>query len=142
MIKLIRIPILLVLLLIAGPLLDQYSRERMRLNAEGIVASLGPWLLLMVLAAVFLLIAAAKRDERHAGWLLSLEGVIAALIAIVPPLVWFLALGLGLVSKAMGATSGAAYAQVLAVAWLVTVVRTARIQRRQKRQAQQVIDAS
>lgn len=142
MIKLIRIPVLVVLLVLAGPLLDQYSRERMRLNAEGIVASIGPWLLLMVLAAVFLIAVAAQRDERHAGWLLTLEGVIAAVIAVVPPLVWFLALGLGIVSKAMGATSGAAYAQVLAVAWLVTVVRTGRHQRKQKRQAQQVIDAS
>ncbi len=133
MIKIIRVPALVLLLLLAGPLLRQYSQQRMRLNAEGIVASLGPWILLIVLAAVFLLLVLAQRDEAHRGWLLTLEGVVAAVIALVPPLVWFLALGLGPVAHAMGATTGAAYAQVLATAWLVIVIRTGLRQRRQAR---------
>ena len=47
----------------------------------------------------------------------------------MPPLVWADVLGQGLFLDAMGGTTGAVYSQVLAVVWLVTVVRTVRAQR-------------
>ncbi len=127
--KLARVPVLLALLLLSGPLQWQYSLQRMRLNQEGIVGSLPYWLGLVALAAVFIVVAGAARSERNPAWLLGIEGFLAAVIALVPPLVWAEALGTGPFLDAMGGTTGAVFSQVLAVAWLVTVVRTGRSQR-------------
>jgi hypothetical protein len=127
--KLARVPVLLALLLLSGPLQWQYSLQRMRLNQEGIVGSLPYWLGLVALAAVFIVVAGAARSERNPAWLLGIEGFLAAVIALVPPLVWAQALGTGPFLDAMGGTTGAVFSQVLAVAWLVTVVRTGRSQR-------------
>jgi hypothetical protein len=127
--KLIRIPVLLALLILSGSLQWEYSLQRMRLNEGGIVGSMPYWLGLVAVAVVFILVVGAARDERNPAWLLTIEGFLAAVIALVPPLVWAQALGQGLFLDAMGGTTGAVYAQVLAVVWLVTVVRTARAQR-------------
>jgi hypothetical protein len=127
--KLVRIPLLLALLLASGPLQWEYSLQRMRLNADGISGSLPYWLGLVVIAVIFILVASAGRDQRHPGWLLGIEGFLSAVIALVPPLVWAQALGTGPFLDAMGGTTGAVYAQVLAVSWLVAVVRNARSQR-------------
>jgi hypothetical protein len=127
--KLARVPVLLALLLLSGPLQWQYSLQRMRLNQEGIVGSLPYWLGLVALAAVFIVVAGAARSERNPAWLLGIEGFLAAVIALVPPLVWAQALGTGPFLDAMGGTTGAVFSQVLAVFWLVTVVRTGRSQR-------------
>jgi hypothetical protein len=124
--KLVRIPVLLALLLVAGPLQWEYSLQRMRLNQEGIVGSLPYWLGLVVIAVLFVIVAGAWRDQRNPGWLLGIEGFLAAVIALVPPLVWAQALGTGPFLEAMGGTTGAVYAQILAVFWLVAVVRNAR----------------
>lgn len=127
--KLVRIPVLLALLILSGSLQWEYSLQRMRLNEEGIVGSLPYWLGLVAVAVVFILVVGASRDERNPAWLLTIEGFLATVIALVPPLVWADVLGQGLFLDAMGGTTGAVYAQVLAVVWLVTVVRTARGQR-------------
>ena len=55
--------------------------------------------------------------------------VVAVLIAIVPPLIWAQVLP-GLWTEAMGGTTGASYAQMLAVVWAMLVVRTMRSRRR------------
>ncbi len=130
MIPIVRIPLLVVVLLAGGPLLRMYSQQRMRLNPEGMIASLGPWLLLVALAVVFLAVTFAGRDQRHPAWVLAIEYVVAGLFAVVPPMLWYLVFGLGIVADAMGSTTGSAYAQVLAVAWLVVAVRTGRRQRK------------
>jgi hypothetical protein len=127
--KLIRIPALLALLILSGSLQWEYSLQRMRLNEEGIVGSLPYWLGLVAVAVVFILVVGAARDERNPAWLLTIEGFLAFVIALVPPLVWADVLGQGLFLEAMGGTTGAVYSQVLAVVWLVAVVRTARGQR-------------
>ncbi len=139
MLRLVRIPVLVALLLAAGPLLKQYSLLRMRLNQEGMVASLGPWILLVVIAAVFVVLVLAHRDGRHGTWLLTGEIVVSAIIVLVPPLVWLQVTGRNLFSDAMGASTGAVYAQVLAIAWLVVAVRTLRTQRRRARAADEVV---
>jgi glucose uptake protein GlcU len=127
--KLVRIPALLALLILSGPLQWEYSLQRMRLNADGITGALPYWMGLVAVAVVFIVVAGAARTERNPGWLLGIEGFLAAVIALVPPLVWAQALGTGPFLDAMGGTTGAVYSQVLAVFWLVTVVRTARGQR-------------
>jgi hypothetical membrane protein len=127
--KLVRIPALLALLIASGPLQWEYSLQRMRLNAGGIVGSMPYWLGLVAVAVVFVVLVGAWRDQRNPAWLLTIEGFLAAVIALVPPLVWAQALGTGPFLDAMGGTTGAVYSQVLAVVWLVTVVRTVRAQR-------------
>jgi hypothetical protein len=127
--RLVRIPVLLALILLSGPLQWEYSLQRMRLNEAGIVGSMPYWLGLVAIAVAFIVIAGAARTERNPGWLLGIEGFLAAVIALVPPLVWAQVLGVGLFLDAMGGTTGAVYSQVLAVVWLVSVVRTGRSQR-------------
>jgi hypothetical protein len=127
--KLARIPALLALLIVSGTLQWEYSLQRMRLNEEGIVGSLPYWLGLVAVAVVFIVIVGAAREDRNPTWLLTIEGFLATVIALVPPLVWAQVLGQGLFLDAMGGTTGAVYSQVLAVVWLVTVVRTVRAQR-------------
>lgn len=127
MLKLIRIPVLLALLLAGGLLLPRYIREVM---AFDVVGGLGPWLLLVVLAIVFVLVATADRTARQPGWLLTIEIVIAAIIALVPQIVWAQVLGANLVTDALGGRSGSVFAQMLAIVWLVTAVRTLTRQRR------------
>jgi hypothetical protein len=131
--KLARIPLLVALLLVSGPLQWRYMQQRFVFTADGMVGSIPPWLMLVAVAVAFLIIVAAGRDQRHASWLLVLEGFVATVIALVPPLVWAQVMGAGPWTQAMGGTTGAAYAQILGVVWLVTVVRTGMSQRRARR---------
>jgi hypothetical protein len=127
----IRILVLLALLFASGPLQWSYVNTRFTLSD-----SIPSWLGLIVLAVVFLIAVAYGRDQRHPTPILVLEGFLAFVLAIVPPLVWLgvaIESGSGVMqtwSRAMGGTSGAAYAQVLALVWLMTAIRTFRGQRR------------
>lgn len=132
MIKLIRIPILIVLLLAGGVLLPRYIREVM---AFDVVGALGPWLLLVVVAVAFVVIATAERDHHHPGGLLTIEIIIAALLVLVPQIVWAQVLGVNLVTDALGGRTGSVFAQMLGVVWLVAAVRTLSSQRRAGRRA-------
>jgi hypothetical protein len=131
--RLVRIPLLIVLLLVSGPLQWRYAQQRFVFTQDGMVGSIPPWLLLVAVAVTFLVVAGAGRGQRHAGWILVLEGFVATVVALVPPLVWAQVAGAGPWTEAMGGTTGAAYAQVLGVVWLVTVVRTGLSQRRARR---------
>lgn len=126
---LIRIPVLIALLLASGPLQWRYAQARFVFTQDGAVASVPPWLALIAVAVVFILVAGYQRDRRHATPVLILEALVALIIAIVPPLIWA-QVAAGAWTQAMGGTTGASYAQILAVVWLVTVVRTFRGQRR------------
>lgn len=126
-----RILVLLALLFASGPLQWNYVNNRFTLEDSALT-----WLALVALAVVFVVAVGYGRDRHHATPVLVVEGVLALVLAAVPPLVWLgiaVESGSGLLqtwSRAMGGTSGAAYAQVLAVVWLVTAVRTFRAQRR------------
>lgn len=127
---LIRIPILMALLFASGPLQWSYINTRFTLGE-----SIPSWLGLVALAVVFLVVVAYGRQQRHATPVLAVEAVLGLLLAVVPPLVW---LGISVESdvaalqtwsRAMGGTSGAAYAQVLSLVWMMTAIRTWRAQR-------------
>lgn len=130
MARIIRIPVLLLLLLGSGSLQWDYAQQRFRLNQEGMLDGMVPWLGLVAVAVVFAVVALRARDVRHSGWVLTLEGLLAFVVAFVPPLAWTQLLSNRSVIEAMGGTTGAAYAQVLAIVWLVIVVRTALQQRK------------
>jgi hypothetical protein len=127
----VRIPVLIALLFASGPLQWNYINTRFTLDE-----SLPSWFGLVALAVVFLVVVGYGRDRRHATPVLAVEAVLGLLLGIVPPLVW---LGVAVEadtavlqtwSRAMGGTSGAAYAQVLALVWMMTAIRTLRAQRR------------
>ena len=125
---LIRIPVLIALLVASGPLQWRYAQSRFVFTQDGAVASVPPWIALIALAVVFILAAGYRRDQRHATPILLLETLIAFLIAIVPPLIWAQVAG-GAWTQAMGGTTGASYAQMLSVVWMLIAIRTWRSQR-------------
>jgi len=131
-IKLIRVPVLLVLLLAGGLLLPRYTREVMLFD---VVAAIGPWLLLVAIAVIFVVIATTGRDHHHPGPLLTVEIVISGVLVLAPQIVWAQLLGANLVTDALGGRSGNVFAQILAVVWLVAAVRTLTGQRRSARRA-------
>lgn len=124
-----RIPILLALLVASGPLQWRYAQTRFVFTQDGAVSSIPPWLALIALAVVFVLLAGYDRERRHATPILVLELFIAFVIAIVPPLIWA-QVAAGAWTEAMGGTTGASYAQMLAVVWGLIALRTWRRQRR------------
>jgi hypothetical protein len=126
---LVRILVLVALLVASGPLQSEYARTRFVFTQDGAISSVPPWLALIALAVVFILAAGARREQRQPTALLIIELVVAVLIAIVPPLIWAQVLP-GLWTEAMGGTTGASYAQMLAVVWAMIVVRTMRSRRR------------
>jgi hypothetical protein len=126
---LIRIPVLVALLLASGPLQWRYAQTRFVFTQDGAVASVPPWLALIGLAVVFILAAGYRREERHATPILSIEMLIAFVVAIVPPLIWAQVAGSAW-TQAMGGTTGASYAQMLALVWFLIALRTLRAQRR------------
>ena len=123
-----RIPVLIALLVASGPLQTEYARTRFIFTQDGAVSSVPPWLGLVALAVVFILVAGARREQRQPTAILVLELVVAVVIAIVPPLIWAQVLP-GLWTEAMGGTTGASYAQMLAVVWAMIAVRTMRARR-------------
>jgi hypothetical protein len=126
---LIRIPALIALLVASGPLQWRYAQARFVLTQDGMVASIPPWIALVALAVVFILVAGYRRDVRHATPILAFELLVAFVIAIVPPLIWAQVAG-GAWNQAMGGTTGASYAQLLALVWFLLALRTLRTQRR------------
>jgi uncharacterized membrane protein len=129
---LVRIPVLIAILVVSGPLQERYARQRFVFTADGAIGSVPPWVALMAVAVVFILAAGYERTRRHSTPLLLLEAFAALLIAIVPPLIWAQIAGSGPWTSAMGGTTGASYAQMLALVWLLIVVRTWREQRRSR----------
>ena len=128
--QLLRIPVLIVILLASGPLQERYARQRFVFTADGAVSSVPPWVALMAIGVVFILAASYGRERRHSTPVLLLEGFVAVLIALVPPLIWAEVAGTGPWTTAMGGNTGASYAQVLALVWLMLVVRTWRARKR------------
>ncbi len=125
---LIRIPVLIALLVASGPLQWRYAQTRFVFTQDGAVASVPPWIALIALAVVFIVAAGFRRDQRHATPILAVETLVAFVIAIVPPLIWAQVAG-GVWTQAMGGTTGASYAQILAVVWMLIAIRTWRAQR-------------
>ena len=128
---LLRIPVLIGLLLVSGPLQSEYGLSRILLTLDSAVSALPTWLGLVGVAVAFVLAATFGRDRRHATPVLILELLIAVVIALVPPLIW-LQVAQGPWNEAMGGTSGAVFSQVLAVVWALTVVRTFRTRRKRR----------
>lgn len=78
-----RVPVLLALLFLAGPVLHWRAQAMTRATIQDAEQAT---LLITILAAGFVGVAVAGRGRRHPAWLLTAEGVIAALIGIILPL--------------------------------------------------------
>ena len=84
------------------------------------------WLVLMLIVAVFVGVALAGRRDSEADLVIGLEGILAALIGLLPPWQWVAWFGLGASSRVLtGGFTGSLLPQVLAIAWFVIVLVTA-----------------
>lgn len=91
----------------------------------------GSWLLLMLIVFAFVVVALAGRREDDATMLVGLEGVVAAVIGLIPPWQWVAWFGLSAIPRVMtGGFAGSLLTQVLGVAWLAIVLVTAVRRRR------------
>ena len=84
------------------------------------------WLVLVLIVFVFVGVALAGRRESDADLLIGLEGILAALIGLLPPWQWVAWFGLGASSRVLtGGFTGSLLAQVLGITWFVIVLVTA-----------------
>lgn len=82
------------------------------------------WLVLIV--AVFVGVALAGRRDGDADVLIGLEGILAALIGLLPPWQWLAWFGLGASSRVLtGGFTDSLLPQVLGIVWFVIVLVTA-----------------
>jgi hypothetical protein len=122
---LVRIPVLLALLVASGPLQWRYAQTRFVFTQDGAISSVPPWLALIALAVVFIVVAGAGVEQRHADGAARRRARrrvpdrdrAAADLGAGRCRAW---------TEAMGGTTGASYAQMLAVVWAMLVVRTMR----------------
>ncbi|WP_066636133.1 hypothetical protein [Serinicoccus hydrothermalis] len=110
-----RIPVLLILLLAMGSVAEAKMSALAMISMEDYW---GPWAISLVLSLVFVVVALIGRRLPHRWLVLAVEAVVAAVIAIVPPIAWVLWLGIG-GSWVTAMTYGDA--QPLAITWLTIV---------------------
>lgn len=138
-----RVPVLLALLLVARPAQDRLLRASNTIDMD---ATEWPWLVLVAIPLVFMALALAARRTHHPPWLLTGEGVIAALLGLMLPLwgVWIVSGRFAWPPDALGPLAAAFsnpmsvggfafglgqaahwFVVLLALAWLVVVIDTA-----------------
>jgi hypothetical protein len=122
LLQIARVPVLVGLLLAAGTPQLELVRAFGRIDVS---AAWRPWLMLVVLATGFVALALLGRERRHPPGVLVFEGLVAAVIGLIPPFFWILWFGLGPFVMATGAPTGNMFSQVLGVTWLVSVGMTA-----------------
>jgi len=116
-----RVPVLIGLLLAVAQVQEPYMAAWSRLE---IGESRSLWLLMLVLAAAFVAVSLADRQRPHSWSVLALEGVIAAIVGLIPPVQWIMWFDISTVTELVAATTPTVIVPVLAIAWLVTVVMT------------------
>lgn len=82
------------------------------------------WLALVVLGAAFMVVALLGRAGGAGRALAAVEMALAGVLALVPPIQWLVWFGFNWFTAAVGATTGTAVVQGLAVAWLVIAAHT------------------
>lgn len=91
----------------------------------------GSWLLLVLIVFAFVVLALVGRREDDATMLVGLEGVVAAVVGLIPPWEWVAWFGLSAIPRVMtGGFAGSLLSQALGVAWLAIVLVTAVRRRR------------
>ncbi|WP_022924543.1 hypothetical protein [Serinicoccus marinus] len=110
-----RIPVLLILLLATGSVSEAKMSALARVSMEDYW---GAWAISLVVSLVFVVVVLIGRRLPHRWLVLAVEAVVAAVIAIVPPIAWVLWLGIG-GTWVTAMTYGVA--QPLAITWLTIV---------------------
>lgn len=86
----------------------------------------GPWVLLMGVVLAFVAVALFRRRDDDPVALLTVEGIVAAAVGLIPPWQWLMWFGLGPITGVLtGGFTGSLLVQVLGVAWLAIVVSAA-----------------
>lgn len=117
-----RVPLVVGLLLGAGSALQLQAQPLASLDLSAVW---WPWMLGVGLAMVTMIVVLIGRASPQPRTVLAVEGVVAGLLALVPPPAWVVWLGLGPLTTALGGSSGRAFVQGLAIAWLAVVLVTA-----------------
>lgn len=115
----LRIPLLVVLLAAATVPEQEFFRAFTRLELD---AARQPWFLIVVSGLAFVAVSLWGRTNRHPPGLLAVEGLVAAVLGLVPPMVWVQWFGVGLF---LGVATGNMFVHALALAWLGVVLATA-----------------
>lgn len=120
-----RVPVLLGLLVGVGRLQVELLEPRPVEVAEVASPTVPwlPWLAIVVLGAAFVGVALPARAGAQGGAVAGVEVALAGVLALVPPIQWLLWFGFSWFTQSVGATTGTAAVQGLAVAWLVIAAR-------------------
>jgi hypothetical protein len=113
--QLARIPALLMLLWAAARPAEAKSRAIARVSLEDYRLA---WALLALISLAFVVVMLAGRRRWHPWVVLAVEGAVAGVVALVPPIDWVTWLGVG---GSWATAMGAGFAQGLAMAWLGVV---------------------
>lgn len=110
-----RIPVLLAVLQATGWYVDEIRAAQTRLQLEELW---GPWAGVSLVSVLFVIGMLVGRRRWHPWVVLTVEAIVAAVVAFVPPLQWVLWFGIGgWIDTMLGG-----FVQPLAVAWLGVVV--------------------
>lgn len=116
-------PVLLLgVILVSGPLL----RSQLQPLAVGDGPDLTWWPGLVAVMIVFAVVTVVGRERRALPAALAVEGVVAAVLVLVPPIQWVVWFGVNAFTHATGGTGGpVGLMQPLAAMWLAVVASTA-----------------
>lgn len=117
--QIVRIALLLGLLRAASPAYTPAVRALQRVETNAFWL---PWAWLVLVGAVFCVVALAARGPHQSRVVLLIEAVVAAVLAFTPPPLWLLWFGLDGLPTTLGVAAGSLFAQALALAWLVAAV--------------------
>lgn len=118
----LRIPLLVALLAVAAAPAPGLLRAFARVELD---AALYPWLVMVASGFAFVALATWRRMERHPPSLLAVEGLVAALVGLIPPLAWVQWFGVGRLPDLLGVAHEFMFIHALGISWLVVVVATA-----------------
>lgn len=113
--QLARIPALLMVLWSAAGPAEAKTRAIAHVSLEDYRLA---WALIALLSLVFVVVMLGGRRRRHPWVVLAVEGAVAGVVALVPPLDWVTWFGVG---GSWVTAMGGGFAQALAMAWLGVV---------------------
>lgn len=86
----------------------------------------GAWTLLMVIVMAFAAVMLVGRRDAGSAMLLTVEGTVAAAVAVIPPWLWLAWFGFGPIARVVtGGFTGSLLVQGLGSVWLAIVIATA-----------------
>ena len=121
-----RIVGLIALFALVGSLSGAYAEEGFRAGTGRPYEPWPIWVALVPSAGALVAVALLGRERHHPPATLAMEGLLAAVLGLIPPIQWFRWFGVNAFVEAAGFhQSDVTFLQPLAIAWLVIVGVTA-----------------